>query len=692
MQGNVGFYSYGLTFLSYAVLTFALLLIWRNRSLSLSVVLAAVITSAWAGIVSISTLLEYPPVILMQAAEVARNAGWLFLLLAIYGARLRGTDHTLGGRRWLPWYMVGLSAIIVILFAAPVVQNSFNLPPIVLDSITSSVWLIMSLVGLLLLENIYRNSSDTEKWWSRYLCLGVGFLFAYDFLMYSEALMLQRLNHVMWQSRGFAIVFTVPLIALAAARSRDRRATVQYSRHVVFHTFTLLVAGLYLIFMAVVGYFVTYLGGTWSGVLQITFLSAAGLFLLVLLFSGRLRARSRVWLSKNFFSYKYDYRREWLEFTNTLAGGADDTPQAIIQAMAKLAHCRAGVLWVRGDDGRFHREDQWQMDATSAITEYPGLNSWLEETGWIIDVEEWRKTPGLYVGLDMPVELRDAPGAWVVVPLLFDERLQGILMMRRSGLREKLNWEDRDLYKVAGRQAASHLVQYQSSAALVEMRQFETFNRLSAYVIHDLKNILAQQSLIVSNAAKHRGNPEFFDDVIKTVRNSVDRMTRLMEQMRSGERGGKTVPVELGELLRDVASNRSATLPLPSLDLAGRIFTVKADRERLATVFGHIIQNAKDSTTKRGKVDVRLSEDKNTVVVEIEDDGVGMSESFIKSRLFRPFDSTKGLTGMGIGAFESREFIRSIGGDILVHSQEGVGSCFRIVLPCAGKNITIKSV
>jgi putative PEP-CTERM system histidine kinase len=692
MYANIGLFTYGTAFLAYLLLAFALLLKWRNRSLSLSAILATVITAGWAGIIALATLLEYPPVTLIAAAEVTRNGAWLFLLLAIYGARLKGTKHILGSRRWLPWYMVGQALVVVILFAVPSVGEAAAIPQFLVQAIVYASWVFVSLVGVLLLENIYRNSTDDERWSIKYLCLGLGFLFCYDFFMYAEALLLQQLDPVLWQSRGLAIALTAPLIGIAAARSRDRRrATVQLSRHVVFHTFTLLAAGIYLIFMAVVGYFVNYLGGTWSGVLQITFLSAAGLFLLVLLVSSRMRAMSRVWLSKHFFSYKYDYRREWLEFTQTLVEGGDNTPQAIIQAMSKLANCRAGVLWARTGNDRFELLSHWMVE-TPHVEEYPALTLWLEETGWIIDVKEWQERPALYSGLEMPKPLADAPGGWLVIPLMLGERLEGLLMMRRIDTSSRLNWEDRDLLKVAGRQAASHLAQYQASEALVELLQFETFNRLSAYVIHDLKNILAQQSLIVSNAARHRHNPAFIDDVIDTVGNSVDRMTRLMEQMRSGSRGGESREVELSGVLREVVAIRTKTLPHPIFVEPETKIWVNADREQLANVCGHIVQNAKEATDKHGRVEVRVHKEGNTAVVEVEDSGTGMSPDFIKSRLFKPFDSTKGLTGMGIGVFESREFTRGIGGDLQVRSQEGVGTTFRIVLPCVRPPIIINAV
>jgi putative PEP-CTERM system histidine kinase len=681
MVANIGLYSYGAALLAYSLLAALAFVSWRKRPLGLALLTASGLTALWAGVLVSSALLPYPQVKLMQLSEVARNAAWSFLLLQLIGLRLQGTNHALASNRWIPWFIAGFTLVLVALFGTPALSRAFSLPEDLYRDVAFAAWMAMAILGLLLIEQIYRNSNEAERWSNKYLCLGLGCLFTYDFFMYAEALLFRQLDAALWQARGFVIALTALLLAVGIGRT-DRNTNLQVSRHVVFHSVTLLAAGVYLLLMATVGYFIRYVGGTWGGVLQIGFLVASGMLLAALLFSGQIRARTRVWLSKNFFSYKYDYRTEWLQFTNTLARGDDNIPQNIVQAIAHLSKSHAGLLWGRGDDGRFQCLSNWEMERP---TNQPGLQNlaqWLQQRDWIIDLQEWQRAPDFYEGLELPEFLLEIPRAWLIIPMMFGDQLQGILLLRESDLQPDLNWEDRDLLKVAGRQAASHLAQYQANQALVESRQFEAFNRLSAYVIHDLKNILAQQSLIVSNAEKHRHNPDFINDVIETVTNSVHRMTRLMEQMRSGVRGMEQEKVALDSLLSEVVAGRSKELPAPHLLTCKERPLVVADREQLITVFSHIIQNAQEASTKTGCVDVRLLCEEDQAVVEIKDNGIGMEEEFLRDRLFKPFDSTKGLTGMGIGAFESREFVRGLGGDIQATSTPGVGSLFRIVLPC----------
>jgi putative PEP-CTERM system histidine kinase len=687
LLGNIGLYSYGTALLAYSMLVILVLITRRNNPLGGALLVASGLTALWAGVVTISNVLQEPQVLLMRMTEVARNSAWIYMLLKLVGLRLQGTNHILATRKWIPWFSASVCLLVAILVGSEFLVEFLS--PIYDWSLYAnfSAWIAMSTAGLLLLEQFFRNSNEGELWATKHLCLGLGILFAFDFFMYAEALLFRQLDRNLWQARGIVTTMAAILMAISISRTDHSESSnqirgVHLSRHVAFHSLTLMVSGIYLITMALAAYFIRYLGGSWGGVLQIAFLCASGLTLVVLLFSGQIRARTRVWLSKNFFSYKYDYRLEWLQFTHTLASRSNDIPESVTRAVANLAKSPGGILWSRSDDGRFNVVANWEMPLPTSDIDLSELGQWLEAHEWIIDLREWRGAPDIYRNLELPTLLTTLPRAWLIIPLLFGDRLQGILLLRESDLVRDLNWEDRDLLKVAGKQAGSHLAQYQADQALVESRQFEAFNRLSAYVIHDLKNILAQLSLMVANAQKHKHNPEFVDDMVDTVSNTVSRMSKLMTQLRSGAGQTELQEFDLAELLQQVVGQNSLRVPIPKLSVPSEAFTLKCDREKLQTVFGHLVQNAQEASDKDGSVTIRLMLDEGSAVVEIEDHGTGMDEHFVTNRLFKPFDSTKGLTGMGIGAFESRDFIRSLGGNISVQSAPGRGSTFRVFIPC----------
>jgi len=685
--GNIGLYSYGTTLLAYFMLVILVAIARRNTPLGGALLAASVLTAVWAGIVTVSTVMAEPLVLAMQLGEIARDAAWIFVLLKLVGLRLQGTDHILASHRWVPWFGLCFGLIVAGLIATEFLVELLS-PVYDLSLYASfSTWIVMSVLGLLLLEQFFRNSNESELWGIKHLCLGLGILFIFDFFMYAEALLFRQLDRNLWLARGIVTTMAAVLMAISVSRT-DRSEGVEnvrgihLSRHVAFHSLTLMASGIYLITMALAAYFIRYLGGNWGGVLQVVFLCASGLTLIVLLFSGQIRASTRVWLSKNFFSYKYDYRLEWLQFTQTLASGTNDIPEKITRAVANLAKSPAGLLWSRADDGTFDIVANWEMPIPDTDIDLSDLAHWLQEHEWIIDLREWRAAPDIYRNLELPTFLTAISRAWLIIPLLFGDRLQGILLLRESEIVRDLNWEDRDLLKVAGKQAGSHLAQFQADKALVESRQFEAFNRLSAYVIHDLKNILAQLSLMVANAQKHKHNPEFVDDMVGTVSNTVERMSKLMAQLRSGAGQADQKEFELTDLLDTVVAQCSLRSPVPELIPSNDKFTLTCDRDRLQTVFGHLVQNAQEASDKNGRVIIRTLRENDAAIVEIEDDGIGMDDHFVRNRLFKPFDSTKGLTGMGIGAFESRDFIRSLGGSINVQSSVGKGSIFRVRIPC----------
>ncbi len=677
---NIGAFSYSIATLLFALLSILLLTAWRKRGTGTRVVIASLLSILWAGG---SWYAAGPGVhpFALQVLELGRDAGWILFLLHL------STPQSAGRAGRLTWQGILLGTLVATtlgLMVAPSVLQEQQVSAVWMSDLLTICWIGFALLGLILVEQLYRNATAQQRWAIKYLCLGLGAIFAYDFYLFSDALLFKQLNLQVWEARGIVNALAVPLIAISIARNPDWALRIHVSRQIVFHSVTLIGAGLYLLAMAGAGYLIREYGGSWGALLQITFLAGALALLGVLLFSDRMRAQLRVLLSKHFFSYKYDYREEWMRFTRTLAEGSWAVPERVVHAMATLVSSPGGILWTRGDNRGLSLTTHWNMPPVEVEeSAWEGLVEFLHDRQWVVDLDEYRSSPSLYDPLDLPDWLLEIPQGWLIIPLPFRDEIVGVLLLKKSPVVTSINWEDRDLLKMAALQAASNLAQYLSDQALMQARQFEAFNRLSAYVVHDLKNILAQQSLIVSNAEKHLHNPAFVEDVIGTVRNSVARMTRLMEQMRSGMRGTREKTIDLAELLAEVVERHAGRPPAPALEDRTEGLFVQADPEQLATVFGHIIQNAQEATGKDGEVRVRLIRQPDMALVEISDTGCGMDAEFVRDRLFKPFESTKGLTGMGIGAFESREIIRALGGEIRVESQPGKGSVFRITIPLA---------
>jgi putative PEP-CTERM system histidine kinase len=244
----------------------------------------------------------------------------------------------------------------------------------------------------------------------------------------------------------------------------------------------------------------------------------------------------------------------------------------------------------------------------------------------------------------------------------------------------ELTYEDRDLLKTVGAHVATHLAQHEADRKLAESAQFETYNRLTAFMMHDLKNSVAQLQLVVTNAARHKHNPQFIEDTIETIANTVERMTRLIEQLRRDSVGSRLSAVQLDELARVAVARCSDRAPVPALAIEDRA-RVNADPDRVTAIIEHLIRNAQDASPAEGRICVELRADGHNALLTVTDTGSGMTAEFVRERLFRPFDSTKGSKGMGIGAYQVREYVRMIGGQVEVQSSPGTGTRFSITLP-----------
>lgn len=676
--------AYASFFAASAFLVLAFLLARQRHAwpVSAASIAACLISALWAGLTGISDLSVALPAIALQLGELAYTASWLFFLLILISLQTSGTPWQWLSRRWLSMFAGGLigaaGGILVSVLIAPGILAG----PHAYDWIDLVVFLGLNVTGLVLVEQLLRNADENDRWSLKFQCFGLGGLFAYGFFMYADALLFQQLNANLWKVRSVVSLLAVPLLALGLARQGLWQQSIHVSRQLVFHSLALISAGVYLLAMSGLGWLIRITGGSWGVMLQVAFLAASILLLFIVFFSGKVRAYARVLLNKHFFRYRYDYRDEWIKFSRALAGMTDQVPEGIIRIMARLADSTGGLVFSVADDGRSELRGHWRCDIPPGARSGLGsLPQWLDQTDWVIDLDELGREPELYPSLELPDWLARNADLWLIIPLVFRDRVEGVLMLLRSDIRKDLNWEDRDLLKTAGRQAASHLAQHVANDALVEARQFDAFNRLSAYVVHDLKNILAQQSLLVSNAAKHRHNPAFVDDMISTIANSVDRMNRLMEQMRSGERSSGDKRIRLVGVLRDVIEHAKGGSPAPTLGAVPDDLEIQADRERLGTVFSHLVKNAQEATPADGAINIETRVISGVVEVSIIDNGKGMSLEFMRDRLFKAFESTKGLTGMGIGLFESREYIRALGGDISVESQPSRGSTFRVTMP-----------
>jgi putative PEP-CTERM system histidine kinase len=684
---SIGAWSYGIAAVAYALLLLRFAANVRSGLRGAMLVGAFMATTLWAGcdwLLSVSRWSSWMTT--ASVLDVVRAAAWqgfLLLILRQPTARDRGSAYD---RLWPPVVVLVLTTL------GALVARAYGFPvPGDAGRFALFGQLALSILGLVLVEQLWRGTAEESRWGIKPLCLGLGALWAFDVYHFADALLFSRYDADLWVARGFVHALASPLLAVAALRGRADHGSdvfaVRVSRQVIFHTATLVAAGAYLLFMAAAGYYVRYFGGQWGAAVQIALLFGALLVLGVVMVSASARAKVRVLISKHFFTYRYDYREEWLRFTGALSATSSQTEMGvqILRALGALVESPAGALWTREPGGTsFAQTARWNMPENPGIEPVESeLSDFLVTSGWVVNLEEYRSAPGRYGDLVLPDWMQDVPNAWLVVPLLVGSELTGFAVLATARTKLDINWEVNDLLKTAARQAASFLGQMYATEALLEARKFDAFNRMSAFVVHDLKNIVAQLSLLLKNAERHRANPEFQKDMLETIGHSVERMKQLMLQLREGNTPVDAPQgVELAPLIRRIAKAKTGQDPVPEMEFDAEVAT-RGHEEKLERVIGHLVQNAVDATEPSGRVWIKLSRLGSEAVVEVGDTGHGMAPEFVRDRLFRPFQTTK-QAGMGIGAYESFQYVRDLGGRVEVDSAPGAGTRIRLFLPLFG--------
>ena len=478
---------------------------WRGQRTGALLVVATTVSMLWGVLLAWAEWKHALPIYWLLTGEVLRYGAWLTFLGALLGGfsmsgALRGARF---GTQML-WIALALYCLLPAMGPLPFLPLPFN------AALAMAGVLVLALVGVVFLEQIFRNVDAEQRWAIKFLVIALGVMFAYDIFLYSYAVLYREFNVSAWAARGFVDALLAPLLVAAAARSAGWTPEVGVSRRAVFYSTSLLVIALYFIGTAVGGYYVRLYGGDWGRVAEITLIFFALLAVLLVAGSGQVRSRLRIFLHKNFFSFRHDYREEWLRLTATLSASDSDTdlPLRAVRAMQQIMDSPAGALWVCDDAGMLVPEAQSNMPVSAGlkIAANQPVFEFMCKRRWIYDLGE--PPPLDDAQLQAPAELAALPRAWLLVPLVLENRLVGVVVLAEARARRALDWEDIDLLRTAGSQVAGTLAQAANARRLAEARQFEGFNRLTAFLMHDLKNVAAQQSLLLQNAVRHRSNPD----------------------------------------------------------------------------------------------------------------------------------------------------------------------------------------
>jgi putative PEP-CTERM system histidine kinase len=664
---------YAISASGYALLLLLLLTVRKSGLAKYLLILATAATCLWSIVPFVFSPLSVEKILLF---DNIKNLFWLLFLASCLKNNFTNIIEVLSRKEtWL-------------ILVMPFIAIAMPLLGIVSQSWQFFLQILIALQVLVLLETIYRQAGD-NKWALKPLILYLAIINVFDFVTFANALMVEQIHINYIIARGFIYSALIPFLVLAIRRVKNWGVEIYISRDIVMHSTLLMVAGGYLFIMAMFGYLVRYFGGQWGGAIQVVLIALSLALLVTLFLSLSFRTKIKIFITKHFFANQFDYRHEWLKLTHSLntkefkenvyTTALRGLTQAINYQTGCLIQAQNGELKVLADIEKPDLNEDEKI-VLLAFSEH------FKSKKWIIDIEELRTKPFVYEGLKINHSLLNAVYFQLVIPIYNDDEFWGMVVMKGSDNTSKnLNWELRDYLNAVNAQVSNFLFHHQAAQEVAENAQFAAFTRMSAFVVHDLKNVMAQIDLILSNSEQHKDNPEFIEDTFETLQHTKARMDNMLLQLteKNTIQDGAHSLVSLSKIIKQVVEQRCVSyLPLANVIINSEI-PVVLDKEKLCNVIYHLVSNAQQATADDGNVDIilEMSKDNKHMLINIVDTGSGMSEDFIGNRLFKPFDTTKGNAGMGIGAFDAKAYLDKIGGQLLVQSELDKGTIFTLRIP-----------
>jgi putative PEP-CTERM system histidine kinase len=683
---NYSLYSYLSATAGYSILLVLILIRINKDPVNICFALAISGSLAWTGLTTYS--LQNPAIFISETLplETLNYTLWFVFLIVLLIRQQYNNNYALLIKSWQVYLLLAVIALIFLL------EFFINFYAFVRQFIDYDPRFFshncLAITGLILIEYLYKNADTSQKSAIKFICFGLGCLFLFDFVLFSKSLLYTELDFGLWNSRGFIHLLLMPFLAVSIKRLQQKSTATEIpiSRQILFPTAILFSTGIYLVLMSLAGYYIKDSGGDLGQAVLPIFIFLTILLFLLLAFSQKIRTKVRINFTKHFFQYNYDYREQWLKLSKSLTklNTQNELLSLIIKTMAGLVDGFGGGLWLKNDQGNYYlaKYDSLGFHALQIIDSDDPVIQFLINKKWTIDFVEYNNNPQKYTELDLSQWFAETSDVWLIIPLFKQNEMLAFVVISKAIVPRQLNWEDHDILKTVAMQLSNALALSHASDELSRSRQFEAYNQLSAYLVHDLKNLVTQVSLIVKNAETYKHNPEFIDDSIDTLKNVSGKLQHLVGQLKKEQlNAADPETVDLLKVIADIAIQQAGNKPKLSVATQTETCLVKGANAKMTAILGHLVQNAQEATKDNGLVKLELFKNKQQAIIKIIDNGIGMDSTFISERLFKPFDTTKGNAGMGIGVYEARDYILKQSGQINVKSAPGQGTTFIISLP-----------
>jgi putative PEP-CTERM system histidine kinase len=665
---------YQLTALAYAAFAVFLVVRGSHTRVAWFFIVAQSCTAVWAQAFVLASY-DLLSIISLDVAEAARDGAWLSLSLALM--------YSPAGNRGYWWITTIAAAALVFM------QFLLNFTPAVMGAIAgvrvdlTLMRVCTTVLGFAVIENVMRNASRADFWALKHWAIGLFSVLLFQLLVRVPEFLTHNGDYSVILANPLVFLIVLPFFVVSSTRIPQLQLRFHSSRAFVFHTATLVAAGVLLQGTALAAWYVRSYGGTNSTALAITVAFSGLVGSAAALSSGTVRSRIRLLINEYFFSFRYDYRVEWERVIRGLTSDLGKTvAERALRVLCDLLDTSGGAIWL-------HRESWRQFVLSAKLGMNVHVTTFREDDK---KVEHLRDDLRPLIQLDPPDDeqwlseiLSGVDQGWTVIPLRQRSALMGFVILSKPRAERSLDWEDKALVRLVAMQVTAYLVQEEMSQSLADARQLDDFNRRFAFIVHDIKNTIGQLSLMVRNISKFGDRKEFRDDMVITLGNAVERLGLLLSSLtavgsQASGSSGETRPLNLNEFLRAFCDEKrflGSPLTLEEQPLSA---TTVTDGVALRRVLEHVLSNALEASEPDSPVTICLKIKGNQLLIEVTDRGVGMTQQFINEELFRPLKTTK-AGGSGLGAFQVRELMRQLGGDVAVESRLNEGTKVTLSLP-----------
>ena len=536
------------------------------------------------------------------------------------------------------------------------------------------VYLIIPLINL---EMTLVSATHSARWKIKFEILGSGLLLAVMIFYYSHSLLFRTINMNLVPAR--TVLLIVALIMMAYSRLlRGNGVRIYVSQQVLYKSVVLLAVGAYLIALGLMGEGIKHFGNDFQKSMAIAFSFIAGIGLLIILFSETIRRKMRIFFQKNFYRNKYDYRNQWLQFTDLLssAKSREDLLRSIIVGFCDTFGMGCGAMFLLDKEKEiYHQSTEISIEANSlTIHENEEIAAFIASNRWADGSAD--SPPDM--GDEKQKAFFSANEITFAVPLLMNEQMMGIILLGRPlNKNERYDIEDFDLMRTLARQASSALLNLNLSEQLSRSRELAAIGKVSTFVLHDLKNQVSALSLLLDNAKEYIDVPEFQKDMLDSLNNTVTKMNELISRLKNLP---EKMSLEKSQVdLLQLAQETACLIKGGSFQVSGDSVIADIDREEIQKVALNLMLNAIEATEGNSPVTVKVGID-DTPYIKVRDEGCGIPEDFLRNSLFTPFKSTK-KKGLGIGLYQCKKIVEAHGGKIKVSSELNKGSEFTVLLP-----------